>query len=64
MSNILQKNLAKQIFQCIFAYFVSSVNVIIRLMLSLLLWPKVITLSGFYCIAYQLHKNQAFLNSC
>ena len=27
----------------------SSVNVIIRLMLSLLIWPKVITLSGFYC---------------
>jgi hypothetical protein len=29
---------------------VSSVNVIIRLMLSDLVWPKVITLSGAYCI--------------
>ncbi len=27
----------------------SSVNVIIRLILSLLTWPKVITLSGYYC---------------
>ena len=27
-----------------------AVIVIIRLMLSLLIWPKVITLSGFYCI--------------
>ena len=27
----------------------TPVIVIIRLMLSLLLWPKVITLSGFYC---------------
>jgi hypothetical protein len=30
----------------------SQVNVIIRLILSLLVWPKVITLSGFYCIEF------------
>jgi hypothetical protein len=30
-------------------YFLSSVNAIIRLMLSILIWPKVVTLSGFYC---------------
>ncbi len=44
-----RKTLTKQIFVSILAHFLSSVNVIIRLMLSLLVWPKVITLSGFYC---------------
>ncbi len=34
------------------------VNVIIRLMLSLLVWPKVITLSGFYCAIILLSTNR------
>ena len=38
----------------IFMLFVSLVNVIIRLMLSLLICPKVITLSGFYCTCFLL----------
>ncbi len=34
------------------------VNIIIRLMLSLLVWPKVITLSGFYYILFFSHINR------
>jgi hypothetical protein len=33
--------------------FYNSVNIIIRLMLSLMGWAKVITLSGAYCIRQQ-----------
>ncbi len=40
---------------CFFQLFLHSVIVIIRLMLSVWVWPKVITLSGFYCII-SLHK--------
>ena len=38
----------------------TSVNWIIRLLLSLLCWPHFITLSGFYCIALELMKMSFF----
>ena len=40
----------------------SSVNVIIWLMLSLLIRPKVITLSGFYCTLHFLSAGQRVYN--
>jgi len=48
--DVLKKKSLKSTFYCFLAHLLPSANVIIWFMLSLLFWPKVITLRDFFCI--------------